>query len=59
MSEREYTLERCTMTQLRFESAEIIEEVEGGAIYEVTRYGKPIVYIVPVSLYERISKDGA
>lgn len=38
---------KVSMTQLREETARILNEVQGGAVYIVTRYGKPVAVLVP------------
>lgn len=52
-----YTFHRCTATELRKNMGTILDAVEAGAIYQVTRYGKPYVYILPIPLYERMQEE--
>lgn len=51
-----YIFRRCTVTEFRKNMGAILDAVEAGATYEVTRYGKPCVYILPIPLYERMQE---
>jgi len=49
MSETGYTVVTVGITEFRRCLSRILREVEAGAIYRITRRGKPIVYVVPPS----------
>lgn len=36
-----------SMTELRTNTSVILSEVEAGAVFVITRYGKPVAYLVP------------
>lgn len=47
-------MEKITINKLQNEISSVVREIEGGAVYEVLRYSKPVAYLVPVEEYEKL-----
>ena len=41
-----------TMTELRKDLSELLDKVEAGEVFGITRYGKLVAYLVPITLYD-------
>lgn len=47
-------MKKITINKLQTEISKVIQDVDGGEVYEVNRYSTPVAYLVPKDCYENL-----
>ena len=48
------TMKSINVNELQNQISKIMREVEGGEIFEVSRYSKPVAYLMPRDKFEEV-----
>ena len=47
-------MKNINVNELQNQISKIMREIEGGEVYQVSRYSKPVAYLVPQGEYEAV-----